>query len=1050
MNTSGIATAFSFERRSRRASRTLALLLSGALALGASVLVSTAAHADDLEIQPVEYVYNEAGDTTTIDAAILTDNPGPDGQVFTAADGADGWFACIGPLSTDTIGFVGENNVIIADGCEWDSNEIDAKPGAVRSLTFWGGPMNSGTLRAVSTTGFSGIGNIADNVTQVAAALIFNGGSIKANATPASAGVGGAFGNNSGTITVQWRASIEASGGAPGGAGIGSGASTGTTTRFADTITINTTGLVRAVAGGAQGTYKAGADIGTGGPNGGANTAISQVETVTVPAATVGSNGSVEMFSAQQSLLPVAAVDHAAVGSALTYKVTPATGYRVATNPGTTKVGTDLYRHSITSTTPSTAIGFTFEEIPAATLSLSAAPTTGQTRPGDVTLSATASDSTGPLSGKPVVFTVNGNPVPAVLTDSSGVATYTLTSPAVGSYSFAASFTDASGTISATPITGYTVARANQTVTLNGVPATATYGDGPVTLSLNKQGTGTISYSTDNSSVAALNGDTLSFAKAGTAQITGAITQDDTYAAASTSKTVLVSEATPTVALTYSGGTSTATPVALTATVTVPAGASQPVAGSSVQFYDGATAIGSPVALSTSGVANYEISSPARGAHSYTARYAGITDYYAAATSNSVALSIAGVAQSALAITQPSSAATVYGAAPFSLTLTGQLNTTTPIWSVPNNDAFTISSDGEITVTGAGSATVTVTVPADGIYDESTVTLTITIAKRQVRVTASDLSMAFGDPTPEFEYQIDSGLLEGDSLGGSLKLASGLRAGANDIVEDEPFANPNYQVTFVPGTLTVTANEAQQSVIDTVELLTLPITNWDDADQVVVATLAYEALDEESKSMIPVAVVETLTTAQEQAGEVNHRNSENGVTAESADLSWGIRLVTDPAGPDTPEHAALSTLISAERSVIGLYDIHFINTLTGERWQPEVGSPVSIELSKVIVSGYTQIGVTHQLADGTIESIPSTLDGNIIRFEGPSFSMYGVTGIKVTSDDSSPVNPPADSPAASAAALSNTGGAEPFGVALAALMLLGAGALLVAPRLRRS
>ncbi len=1035
MNASGIASASSYRQRASLP-RAIALTLGGVLALGFSVMGGSFAHADDFEIQSVEYVSNEAGDVSTVDAGVLTD-AAADTDIYDDGSSA-GWFACLGPLTTsEKLAFHGDINVILSDECVWDANSIDIRTTSfdhAGSLTFWGGTENTGKLRANSTDGVSSIRTSYDSLYQVSSSITVNGGSIVSVSPASAAGIGGGYTNVSGPITVQWRASVQAIGGAPGAAGIGSGASFNINVVDADPIAVHTTGLVRAVAGGVDGSYKAGADIGTGGPRGGTNTAISYVPTVTVPAAIVSGSGTVQMYDEQHSLVPVAEVDHAAVGSALTYLVTPADGYRLIANPGTTKVGTNLYRHSITPATPSIPIGFTFEEIPAATLSLTASPAAGQTRPGNVVLSATASDSVGPISGQAVVFTINGAEVPAVDTNSSGIATYTVTAPPAGSYDFGASFVDESGdTITATPISGYSVARATQEVTLHGVPAAAVYGDAPVTLSLTKQGTGEVSYSTDGSPAVTLSGSTLSFAKAGTAAITGAIAQDDTYASATATATVTVTEATPAVALTYTGGATTATPVALTAKVSVPAGASEAVSGATVQFYDGSTAIGAPAAVSSTGEASYQVTAPTRGAHSYTAKYAGITDYYAEASSNTVSLDIAGKPQPDLAIQQPSSTSTVYGAAPFSLSLTGQLSTTTPTWSVPLNDAFTISPDGNITVTGAGSATVSVTVPGDDSYEERTVTLTITIAKRPVRVTATDLAMVFGDPTPQLDYQVDPGLLNDDVLVGSLKLADSLRVGANEVVEDEPFANPNYQVTFVPGTLTVTANPAQQEVIDSIDQISLPIVNWDDADQVAVATLAYDALDEANRTALPSTTVETLGTAQTQASVVNHRNTENGVTASSTDLPWSVRLVAAPNGSTSPEYADVSAKLSAGQSLIGLYDIYFVHTLTGERWQPAVGSPVHIELSKVSLDGYHDIGVTHRLHDGTVERVPSTLNGNIISFDGSSFSLYGVSGVSN-----------------SAHSLPRTGSENVPGLTFAAaLLLLTAGALVLVPRTRK-
>lgn len=91
----------------------------------------------------------------------------------------------------------------------------------------------------------------------------------------------------------------------------------------------------------------------------------------------------------------------------------------------------------------------------------------------------------------------------------------------------------------------------------------------------------------------------------------------------------------------------------------------------------------------------------------------------------------------------------------------------------------------------------------DGNYEYVLETTKLIITPRPVTIQADDKKMTEGGNVPELTWTVtEGGILEGDDLGGSLK-ADGTGAGKHPITEDSPFADPNYAVTFLPGTLTV-------------------------------------------------------------------------------------------------------------------------------------------------------------------------------------------------------------------------------------------------------
>jgi hypothetical protein len=93
------------------------------------------------------------------------------------------------------------------------------------------------------------------------------------------------------------------------------------------------------------------------------------------------------------------------------------------------------------------------------------------------------------------------------------------------------------------------------------------------------------------------------------------------------------------------------------------------------------------------------------------------------------------------------------------------------------------------------------------------------VERRPITVAADSQTKTYGDADPKLTWRSTSGSLAGsDTLAGSLKHA-GVATGRYAIVEDTPLANPNYLVTYVedsititPAQLTVTPNGGQRKV----------------------------------------------------------------------------------------------------------------------------------------------------------------------------------------------------------------------------------------------
>ena len=105
----------------------------------------------------------------------------------------------------------------------------------------------------------------------------------------------------------------------------------------------------------------------------------------------------------------------------------------------------------------------------------------------------------------------------------------------------------------------------------------------------------------------------------------------------------------------------------------------------------------------------------------------------------------------------------------------------------------------------AGTYTVTATT-TDNNYtlDDKTITAEFTVAKRPATVTPDNQSKVYEEKDPDLTYAV-SGVLDGETLKGiTLTRAEGENAGKYAITATaNAGANPNYDVTFAEGTLTI-------------------------------------------------------------------------------------------------------------------------------------------------------------------------------------------------------------------------------------------------------
>ena len=174
-------------------------------------------------------------------------------------------------------------------------------------------------------------------------------------------------------------------------------------------------------------------------------------------------------------------------------------------------------------------------------------------------------------------------------------------------------------------------------------------------------------------------------------------------------------------------------------------------------------------------------------------------------------------------------AAKTYGDTAFDLTVTKSGSTAAPKYESSNTSVLTVNADGKVTIKGAGTATVTVTLPADNNHNSATDSVSITVNRKALTVTADNKSITYGDAAPAYTAKYD-GFVNGETetttgvLKGTLAFECDyVNAGSTDnskagtyTIKPSGLTSANYEISFVNGTLTVGRADGQVSIASVV------------------------------------------------------------------------------------------------------------------------------------------------------------------------------------------------------------------------------------------
>lgn len=125
------------------------------------------------------------------------------------------------------------------------------------------------------------------------------------------------------------------------------------------------------------------------------------------------------------------------------------------------------------------------------------------------------------------------------------------------------------------------------------------------------------------------------------------------------------------------------------------------------------------------------------------------------------------------------------------------------------------ASSGALTIKGAGSATITATAAENTNYRATSISYTLTVAKKAITVAAENKNRPYGQTNPALTFSHTPGdLAVGDAVA-DLAVTLSCQATATspagtDVAITGTSASPNYNVTVTPGWLTITKADPPQ------------------------------------------------------------------------------------------------------------------------------------------------------------------------------------------------------------------------------------------------
>jgi hypothetical protein len=395
-------------------------------------------------------------------------------------------------------------------------------------------------------------------------------------------------------------------------------------------------------------------------------------------------------------------------------------------------------------------------------------------------------------SGLPITYGVTG---PATVSGT------TLTITGAGTVVVTASQTGNTNYLAATPVSQtIVVSQASQTITFTGLPSATTYTSPNATYTLNASATSGLPITYGVTGPATVSGTTLTITGAGTVVVTASQPGNTNYLAATpVSQTIVVSQASQTIA--FTGLPSATTYTSPNATYTLNASATS----------------GLPITYGVTGpgtISGTTLTITGAGTVVVTASQPGNTNYLAA-TPVSQTIVVSQASQTITFTGLPS--ATTYTSPNATYTLNASATSGLPI-------TYGVTGPGTIsgttlTITGAGTVVVTASQPGNTNYKTATpVSQTIVVSQASQTITFTGLPSATTYTSPNATYTLNASATSGlpitysvtgpGTISGTTLTITG--AGTVVVTASQP-GNTNYKAA-TPVSQTIIVNKASQTI----------------------------------------------------------------------------------------------------------------------------------------------------------------------------------------------------------------------------------------------
>lgn len=163
----------------------------------------------------------------------------------------------------------------------------------------------------------------------------------------------------------------------------------------------------------------------------------------------------------------------------------------------------------------------------------------------------------------------------------------------------------------------------------------------------------------------------------------------------------------------------------------------------------------------------------------------------------------------------------------------------------------------------------------------------------------------------------------------------------------------------------------------------------------------YEKLSAGEKAAIQEdSVYKPYEELLKNLGTRNHFDQATGTQVSSEKDSafpWYVQLKVNPELVTDKQMETIKKALGDQVEVFSLNEIHFVDTLNGDAWEPK--DILNVELPMVDLGDYESCMIVHITDKGNVEFLNGKISGNIISFDAAEFSSYGIVGFMGSADD---------------------------------------------------